>query len=333
MQKKYLPVGKLPATLLKEYLKKFPKNDDSVIIPPGVGLDAAGIKIGEKLVAVTTDPITLTSNQIGTYSVAVNINDVVCLGCSPRWYSASLLLPPNITENEIEEIWGNLACELSRYQISAIGGHTEITKAVTMPVLVGQMIGEAIGFELLDARKGKPGDQVLLWRKIAIEGTALLASSRYETLLKSLSANDLLKMQNFLFNPGICILPLAKKLLPEAGVVAIHDITEGGIATAAHEIAEAANCGINIDGNSIAILEETLTLSEILGFNPLGLIASGSAIIVCRKDNLEKIEEKLAGEEIYRIGELTESKRHIIIENSIKKSLPSFLADEITRFL
>jgi len=330
---KTLTPGKLKASFLKNLIGKLPTRDSSIIIPPGIGLDAAGVKIGNQLVAITTDPITFSTNQIGTYSVAVNINDVACLGCKPRWFSASLLLPLKITEIEVKRIWKNLATELQRYNVKAVGGHTEVTSAVNIPIIIGHMIGETIGSKLLNPRDAKPKDKILLWRKIAIEGTALLAKEKYTKLKKFIKPADLKKMQNFLYQPGICILPLVEKLVPIKGLVAIHDPTEGGIATALHEVAEACNCGVKINRALIPIMPETITLQKIFDFDPLGLLASGAALIVCQPQAIDNIFNKLENEPLTVIGELTESKNRVMISNGKKLPLPKYDQDEVINAL
>ena len=118
-----LKLGKLPHEFLSKLLNQLPPHDVDLIIPPGIGRDAAGVKIGDKLVAVTTDPITFTIDHLAMYSVAVNINDVACLGCRPKWYSAVLLLPPDSTQEQVETIWQELIEQLAQYNIQPIGGH------------------------------------------------------------------------------------------------------------------------------------------------------------------------------------------------------------------
>lgn len=332
--KKLLPLGKLEATLLKKLIKKLPTKDRSIVIPPGIGLDAAGVKIGGKLVAITTDPITFSTNQIGTYSVAININDVACLGCKPRWYSACLLLPPGITEKAVVNIWNNLAKSLASYNIIAIGGHVEITSAVKIPLIIGQMIGEVIGNSLLNLQNGRSGDQILLWRGIAIEGTAILATELCEQLNQHLPKSRLKNMQKLLYKPGICIWPLVEKIVPTRGLVGLHDPTEGGIATALHEIADACGCGLKIQGDVIPILQETKELAKLLKFDPLGLLASGSLLIVCRKNaaaNILAKAKQIQGAAISIIGELTSQQKKTISINGNTRALPRYNTDEIIK--
>jgi len=334
MKTKLLP-GKLPAALLTQLIAKLPTKDKNLLIPPGVGLDAAGLKIGNELVAVTTDPITFATDQIAFYSVAVNVNDIACLGCRPRWYSATLLLPVNIKTSMVKQIWEELAYELRRYGITSIGGHVEVTPTVNTPILIGQIIGEVAtkNKKLLDARNSLPGDKILLCNGVAIEGTALLAKERARDLVPLLSTVTLKKMRNLLVNPGICIWPSVKKILNISGVVALHDPTEGGIATALHELADAADLGLDVDGAVIPILKETQQLAAIFNFDPLGLLASGSFLIACKPNAVEKIISALGVNKVTEIGEFSQSKAKIIRYGTKKHLLPRYIQDEIVKAL
>jgi len=336
---KTIAQGKLPARLLTSLISQLPMStsDNGVVIPPGIGLDAAGLNVDDKLLAVTTDPITFTTDQIGTYSVAVNINDVACLGCNPRWFTATLLLPVGTTEEILTGIWNNVVAALVRYNVTAIGGHIEVTPTVNIPIIVGQMIGEAIDNHLLDVRHGQPQDKILLVRHIALEGVSIIAKAFPEKLQPHFTATQIYKLQNFINDPGICILPVVKKLLPCSGLIGMHDTTEGGIATALHDIADACNCGLRVNYEEILFLPEMQKLAAIFSFDPLGIIASGSVLLICRPDAVAAIKEKLGnsgGEALAVIGELTaDSTQRVMYKNDREVPIPRYDADEIIRVL
>jgi len=265
--------------------------------------------------------------------VRVNINDVACLGCRPMWFMSVLLLPPEISETELYELWSDLVAELRYYNIVAIGGHSEITAAVNTPVIVGYMVGEAVNDHFLDSRNIQPGDSILLWRGAAIEGTALLAAERFDDLKAHILPEQLETMKHLLDDPGICIWPAAKKLFSLPGLVAMHDPTEGGVATAIHELADIANCGVEINANSVPILSETLQLAKILEFDPLGLLASGSLLVVCKTESVDAVLGQLKGERVAKIGEFTKDMGRNMVRQDQYETLPRFDQDEIIKAL
>lgn len=330
---KKLKVGKLPNDLLKHLLQQIPLIDENLVISPSIGCDAAGLHLQDDYWSVTTDPITFASKNAPKYSIAININDVVCTGCEPQYFLSTILLPEGTTDYQLQEFWRQFIEELQRYRIQAIGGHTEITTAVNIPVIVGQMIGRLKAPKFYDIRHAQAGNKILLWRPVAIEGTALIAQERYQDLAKYIPEFQLDTMCELIEHIGLCVLPAGKKLFNQAGVVCLHDPTEGGIATALHEIADACGLGLRIDHNAIPVLSETKQLADILKFDPLGLIASGCLLIVCEQDATERLMNLFAGEVIAEIGEITESKERVLLHGKKQNELPRFDQDEVARAL
>lgn len=324
-----LPFGKLPAELLNKFIAKLPTQDEALCIPPGIGRDAAGLDFSGKLISVTTDPITFASDRLATYAVAVNVNDVACLGCYPKWFSGVLLLPQGTTPDYIEKLGDELATALNKYHIISIGGHIEITSSVNQAIIIGQMIGEAMGEKLLDPSHIRPGHRILLWQPIAIEGTALIAREKAEYLASHFSKEEIIRMQNLLDSPGICVWPCVKKLLPMEGIIALHDPTEGGLATALHELADAANSGIHIDYDQILIRAETEKLAQLFKIDVLGLLASGSLLIVYDPSIEKVLFQKLAGEVFACIGEFTTNLERKLAYNNKSVDLPRYSQDSV----
>jgi len=94
---RYFEAGKLPADLLRQLLREIPLTDDRVVLGPGVGIDAAAIRFGDRVLVVKSDPITFTADDLGWYAIHVNANDIACLGGTPKWFLATLLLPEKQT--------------------------------------------------------------------------------------------------------------------------------------------------------------------------------------------------------------------------------------------
>lgn len=328
-----LPVGKLSNELLAGLLKQIPIIDESLLISPKIGCDAAGLELKDNFWAVTMDPITFASEHAPRYSIAININDIVCLGCKPKYFLSTILLPEGMTDHQLQKFWKQLIDELNYYQIQVIGGHTEVTKAVNIPVIVGQMIGKLAAPEFFDIRNTQAGDRILLWHSIAIEGTALIAHERYDELTQHIPDFQLDTMCELMTEMGLCILPAGEKLFNQEGVVCLHDPTEGGLATALHEIADACDLGLEINKEKIPVLSETQQLSKLLKFDPLGLIASGCLLIVCKANVVDDIMQKFDGEIIAEIGRVTKTKKRLLIEKNKHSMLPRFDQDEVARAL
>ena len=86
--------------------------------------------------------------------------------------------------------------------------------------------------------------------------------------------------QNYLFSPGISVVRDAHVLQDAVEVHAMHDPTEGGVATALHELAHASGVGVRIEAARLPLLDAGAQLCARFGLDPLGVIASGALLAV-----------------------------------------------------
>jgi len=331
-----IPVGKLPPRLLEGLLDRYQVTDQRVIEGPGVGKDAAVIDMGDRYLVAKTDPITFATDEIGWYAVHVNANDIACCGAVPRWFLATLLLPEDGTTPEVvEAIFEQIATACDQLEVSLCGGHTEITFDLNRPIVVGQMLGEVAPDRYVMATGAKVGDALLLTKGIAIEGTAVIAKEKRDALRNALSERELERYANFLHEPGISVVREAQLALEVGGVHALHDPTEGGVATGLWELAQASNVGLAIDEQQLPVVAECQTLCRHFGLDPLGVIASGSLLISAAADRAQAIVERLAdaGIDATLIGEVvpTEQGCRLRSRDGTTQRLPEFPRDEIIR--
>lgn len=333
-----LKEGKLPGPLLDRLVDSYrTRPDPAVLVAPGYGRDAAAIDIGgPQPVIVKSDPITFATAAAARYLVAVNGNDIACMGGTPRWFSVVLLLPPGATAEQTESLFADLQGACDDAGVALIGGHTEVTAAVTRPVFVGTMLGLAGPRGLLEPGQAQPGDDLLLTKWVGIEGTALLARERTVELSSVLGEALVSRAAKLLRQPGISIVRDASAVLEPEGVTALHDPTEGGVATAIHEIAGASGCGAEVMADAIPILAETRAICDHFGIDPLGIISSGALLIAVSPQRRREVEAaaRAASIPISHIGRLANAARGItMIGESGQVPLPRFDADEITRVL
>jgi len=332
----FIPTGKLPPELLRELLKKYAIRDPRVVVGPGIGEDAAIIDMGDRFLVAKTDPVTFATDDIGWYAVHVNANDVACCGATPKWFLATLLLPEKSTTPELaESIFAQLAEACEQLGVSLCGGHTEITHGLDRPIVVGQMLGEVPRDGYLTSGGALIGDALILTKGIAIEGTAIIAREKREELLDAVSEAVLDRCAKLLRSPGISVVRDAAIAQEAGGVHALHDPTEGGIATGLWELSEASAVGIVVDQWRLPVLSECAAMCQYLGLDPLGLIASGSLLIAAAKERADSTVERLQSHGIAatQIGEVVprECGCRLRSEDGTQQPLPVFARDEITR--
>ncbi|MGD9711128.1 MAG: AIR synthase-related protein [Thermomicrobiales bacterium] len=332
-----LPVGKLPMELLARVLGRYDSLDDRVIVGPGVGRDAAVLDFGDVNLVVKSDPITFPSDDSALYLVSVNANDLACLGAVPRWLMVTALLPEGATTSQmVESLFDDLTEACRQHDITLIGGHTEITSGLERVLLIGTMLGEARPDGLLMPGGARPGDRLILTRPIAVEGTALVAREFSDELRMAFDGEFVERAANLLVKPGISIVDHARALLKTGGVTALHDPTEGGLATGLREIAIASGCGAMVGRDLIPVLPETAMICAHLGVDPLGLLASGSLLAAVRPEHVAEVVEIEwpDGTHPVVLGKLTPAERGFsMVSNGEAAPLPSFATDEFARLL
>jgi hydrogenase maturation factor len=331
-----LPVGKLPGELLGRLISTYATSDPTVVVGPGIGGDAAAIDLGATTLVVKSDPITFASEGPARYLVDVNANDLACLGATPRWMMVTALLPEGTTEELVESHFLELRDACLPRGISLVGGHTEITSAVSRPVLVGVLIGQVESGRLLRPGGARAGDRLLLTRAIAIEGTALLARELGDLLDGTVDPGLVERAAALLFDPGISVVPEAMALLQAGGITALHDPTEGGLATGVRELALAAGCGATIDREAVPVLPETEAIASALGLDPLGMLASGSLLAAADPNAVEELISvgEALGFRLTPIGEVTgRAGRFTVRTDGAEHDLPVYESDEVTRAL
>ncbi len=332
---KPLPPGKLPAWLLNKVLP-VSASDPNVIVGPGLGRDAAAIAIGDRVLVAKNDPITFASEGGAEHLVAVNANDVACMGATPRWLLVTGLLPHGVTPADVLNQFAELREACRQRSVDLVGGHTEIVPGLERPILVGMMLGETSRGDLIEPGQARPGDILLLTKGLAIEGTALLARERRDRLIPLLGEDGVRAAAHLMHNPGISIVLDAELAREAGGVTALHDPTEGGFATAVRELAVASGAGAEVDADALTILPETRVVTDALGLDPLGLLASGALLIAASPGAVPGIRRNLeaAGIPISVVGRLTGDPTSFTLHSgSDQRELPEFAVDEVAREL
>ncbi len=305
-----LPLGKLPPGLLADLLARHKPSDPRVLLGPGVGMDCAVLDFGESLLVAKSDPITFTAEDIGWYAVHVNANDVATTGAQPRWFMATVLLPEEKATPELAAtIFDQIAEACQSVGAQLIGGHTEITTGLDRTIVAGTMLGEVMRERLITPRGTRLGDRILLTKGVPIEAASILARE-FSTLLTELPSNVLSRASDYIHHPGISVVREALAAAETGAVTAMHDPTEGGLASGLWELAQAANVGLLIDREAIQIPSEAELICSALGIDPLEAIASGALLLTVKPEASERVCHAIdaLGINVSEIGWVTESR-------------------------
>jgi hydrogenase maturation factor len=138
-----------------------------------------------------------------------------------------------------------------------------------------------------------------------------------------------------LFEPSISVVPDARAIRRVTRPRLMHDPTEGGLATALHEMARAAGRTIRIDPATVSVYEETQAVCGALGLDPMGLLSSGALLAIIGQEHVAAVTQALARVKIDGriIGTVESGEARVIIGAEDSASpLPTFDRDELARF-
>ncbi|WP_423995788.1 AIR synthase family protein [Halorubrum trapanicum] len=281
--------GKLGPDALATVLAATGAADPAVRQGPAYGEDAAAIDLagaGETLV-VAADPLSLAAESVGTLAVHVACNDVAASGADPRWLTHTLFLPDDDPDrlrtvvDQVDATARDLGC-------AVVGGHTEVLDALDRPLCSMTAMGTTDRF--VSSGGAEPGDRLLLTKGAAIEATAILATDfREECREAGVPAATLDAAAEFL--DEVSVVPDAAAVRNVA--TALHDPTEGGVATALVEMAAASGAAFAVERDAVPVRPETWACCDALGVDPLATFGSGALLAAVPPERVDEALDAL----------------------------------------
>ncbi len=296
-----LPEGKVPFSCISDLVRGIGECED-VLLGPAAGEDAAILRVERSRILIASDPITFATDQAGWYGVHVNANDIAASGGDPRWFTAVILMPAGSSKTDVKRILRDIRLACAEVGAVLVGGHTEITSAVTRPVVIGTMAGEVRGKRPIRSGTARPGDRLVLTKGVSIEGTALLAREFGEELAETLGERGLSAARRMLRRPGLSIVTEACVAREIPGVHAMHDLTEGGVLAGIAEMAEASGLGARVEVDRVPVLPMCRKVCEHFGLDPLRLISSGSLLMAVAEPEEEHLISELEAAGVPAVG-------------------------------
>lgn len=323
-----MEVGKIAETVLKRSVfKQIKRRRDEVLVSPGVGKDCAVFTVEpDEAIVMSTDPITGTVNEIGTLAVHITVNDIASSGAEPVGILLSIILPEGSEEKDLKQMMKEIEAASQELNIEVMGGHTEVSRAVNQPIVTVTGVGKLKKDEIITTGDLKPGQELVMTKWAGLEGTAILAKDKGEELLTRYPADLIESAQEMIKH--ISVVKEAR-IAKKHGVIAMHDVTEGGIFGALWEVAAASDVGLSVDLKKIPLRQETVEVCEFFDLNPYMLMSSGCMLMAA--DHGNELVEALLREGIPAavIGRITEGRDRIIINEDEKRFLEPSKTDEL----
>jgi len=310
-------------------LDKAKTSDQDVIIGPQIGEDAAIIRVGNKYLAVHSDPITGSINDIGWLSINVPANDIATRGIMPRWFVLTLILPLGFSDESLSRIMSQVWDALSEIGGTLIGGHTEYSGEVRHPITSTTVMG--IGDFYISTSGLRPGHLIVATKFAAMEATAIVARDMEKELIQRGVDPTIISRAAALIRKTSVV---KEALIAAKYASSMHDPTEGGVIQGLIEMASASNICIDMDGN-IPVLEETSGVLGALGIDVYRSLSSGMLLIGAPPGSIDLLinELMMASIPAKLIGKARACNKPSVNMGSYSIDADSFVEDDLIRIM
>ena len=252
-------------------------------------------------VTMSADPVTLAVSAIGEYAVYAAVNALSAEKILPVSFRPVILLPPGTEESRLREIMDQISRACASQELVIEGGHTEITSAVTRPVVTGCCTGVPMAGNCTEEPESPCARQIVMTKWAGMEGSCILAQER-EDLQKVFPETLLHRMRSL---GGLLSVKKEAVICAEEGAHYLTDLSEGGFYAALWRLSKKAQRGLRVDLKSVPVLQETIEIANYFDIDPYRMRSAGSLLAVT--DDAERLTARLAESGIYavRIGELS----------------------------
>ena len=304
-------LGKIPPEFFDKVI--YPRlgvPDPAIIIGPRHGVDYGVLRFGDQCMSLATDPFFIVPAfgfaRAAWFGFHIIFCDVAVSGLVPRYLSIDLNLPPEMTADQLEEMWESVHQEALKYNISVVTGHTARYAGCNYP-MVGGATAIAVGpeSELRGPHLVRPGDAVVITKGAAVEATGLLAVSFPNHFLKAGGPEFLKEAEDIYYQMSVLDDCAIARQFP--GVHAMHDATECGVWGGLYEMARAGEYGLRIDEAAIPIQPVIRRTADLFGFDPYCAISEGTLLLMIAPSEVDGLlmEYERNGIAASVVGEVT----------------------------
>jgi len=243
--------------------------------------DAAVLRIAGGWLVFTTDsfivdPLFFPGGDIGDLAFNGTVNDLAVMGAKPLGISMAAVIEEGFAKKDFLRIMGSVKRLSEQTKIPLVTGDTKVMERGKVDKIILASSGVGFATELFD-KKPAAGDVLLVSGSIGDHAAAVLAKRfDYEADIKSDT------------KPLLAAVDSVRDY-----VKAAKDITRGGLAAVANEMAARAGLRIVLDEEKIPIKKPVKTICSLLGVEPYSLACEGAFICAVENSNAAAAEKAL----------------------------------------
>jgi hydrogenase maturation factor len=308
-------IGKISPEIFNELIyPRLGAKDRAVLVGPQHGVDVGIVEIGEKAVALTTDPVFIVPEygweRAAWFALHILASDAVTSGLKPRFLSIDLNLPMEMTKEQLEIVWDTIHRECKKLGIAVVCGHTARYENCHYPMVGGAtVINVGEKDEYVTPEFARSGDKIIITKGPAIEATGIFAAMFPQLIQERFGLDFSQRAERIFYDMSVVedAMTAVSVGVRERGVSAMHDATECGIWGGLFELAQAANLGIRLEKERIIVNDCVQDICNFFTIDPYISISEGTLIIACREHKAQKVVEALSRKGIAAsvVGELT----------------------------
>ncbi len=235
-------------------------------------------------VAFTTDsyvvrPLFFPGGDIGSLAVNGTVNDLAMCGARPLYLSVGFILEEGLPIDTLRRVVGSMHSAAVEAGVRLVTGDTKVVdRGKADEVFVNTAgLGRIVARAPIGPASVCVGDAVILSGDIGRHGIAVIAAREglgFETTIESDCAP--------LVGPVLALIEA------EIAVHCLRDLTRGGLASAAVEIAETAGLAIALDETAIPVRSDVTAACELLGFDVLHVANEGRFVAFVSPDDADR---------------------------------------------
>jgi hydrogenase expression/formation protein HypE len=290
-----------------------PRRD--VAVGPQTGVDVGVVRLpGGGVLLSTTDPLYIEPRlgweRAAWFAFHIIASDLTTTGRRPDWAAIDLDVPLGTPDRVLRTILRTFDREARRLGTAIVTGHTGRYEGCAFPIVgSGTLLAASDAQDYVTTQRIPAGAELLIAQTVALEATGMLATF-FPDRIKDQLGGETLRMARALTGRMSTVpdaLRAAKVGLRDEGVWAMHDATEGGVRTAAWEMAAAAGRGLNANLAEAWVDPVVRDVAELFGMDPLDASSEGTLLIAADPGRTEQVIAALraGGAVVSRAGRFT----------------------------
>lgn len=251
-----------------------------VTLGPTAGVDFGVLELGGRAVVTATDPLSvlpaLGRERAGRLAADIVLSDVAVSGVAPSHLALSLTLPPDYDADELAAVWRGIDAHASELGVEVTAAHVG-----RYPGVDSSWIGSGTAFgvgdpdELVRPDGARPSDALVISTGPAAEVAGLFATL-YPERLGLDPATVATAQERVVDIPAVADALAAHRA---GAVTAMHDATEGGLASGLNEMADGAGVRFEIDSGAVPMADGVEAVCGAIDVDPWHVTSCGTLLI------------------------------------------------------